>query len=168
MTTIRSTLRRTKSAASSDRRVVPLPSANRYSMVTFFPSIHPSLLSSCWNESTRTALPEAVRVSRKPMRTFPVCCAWAKETVSRKTVSGKQITILLNLIGFAPVLLVTRPQPLTAHGCHLISLFARASTSGGIVRPICFAVLRLITSSNFVGCSTGRSAGLAPLRILST
>ena len=48
--------------------------------------------------------------------------------------------------------------------CHyLISLFARASTSGGIVRPICFAVLRLITSSNFVGCSTGRSAGLAAL-----
>src|SRR5262249_47791328 len=51
---------------------------------------------------------------------------------------------------------------------HLISLFARASSSGGIVRPICFAVLRLITSSNFVGCSTGRSAGLAPFRILST
>src|SRR5262249_8889496 len=51
---------------------------------------------------------------------------------------------------------------------HLISLFARASTSGGIVRPICFAVFRLITSSNFVGCSTGRSAGLAPFRILST
>jgi hypothetical protein len=24
----------------------------------------------------------------------------------------------------------------------------------------------LMTSSNFVGCSTGRSAGLAPLRIL--
>src|SRR5262249_1071748 len=28
--------------------------------------------------------------------------------------------------------------------------------------------LRLIASSNFVGCSMGRSAGLAPLRILST
>ena len=55
------------------------------------------------------------------------------------------------------------------HYCvHLITLSARASTFGGIVRPICFAVFRLITSSNFVGCSTGRSAGLAPLRILST
>jgi hypothetical protein len=51
---------------------------------------------------------------------------------------------------------------------HLITLSARTSTFGGIVRPICFAVLRLITSSNFVGCSTGRSAGLAPFRILST
>jgi len=31
-----------------------------------------------------------------------------------------------------------------------------------------FAVLMLITRSSFVGCSTGRSAGLVPLRILST
>ena len=51
---------------------------------------------------------------------------------------------------------------------HLITLSALASTFGGIVRPICLAVFKLITNSNFVGCSTGRSAGLAPLRILST
>src|SRR5262249_51936943 len=51
---------------------------------------------------------------------------------------------------------------------HLITLSALASTLGVIVRPICFAVFRLMTNSNFVGCSTGRSAGFAPLRILST
>ena len=34
--------------------------------------------------------------------------------------------------------------------------------------PSAFAVFRLITSSNLVGCSTGRSAGFAPLKILST
>ena len=34
--------------------------------------------------------------------------------------------------------------------------------------PSGFAVFRLITSSNLVGCSTGRSPGLAPFRILST
>jgi Transcriptional regulatory protein, C terminal len=45
---------------------------------------------------------------------------------------------------------------------------ARASSDGGIVSPSAFAVLRLITSSNFVGCSMGRSPGLAPLRIRST
>src|SRR5262249_10416240 len=45
---------------------------------------------------------------------------------------------------------------------------ARANRSGGIVRPMCFAVCRLITNSNFAGCWTGRSAGLAPFRILST
>ena len=41
-------------------------------------------------------------------------------------------------------------------------------SSGGILRPSSFAVLRLMTNSNFVGCSTGRSPGLAPFRILST
>ena len=51
---------------------------------------------------------------------------------------------------------------------HLITLSTRYSTDSGIVRPICFAVLRLITSSNFIGRSTGRSAGFVPLRILST
>ena len=52
--------------------------------------------------------------------------------------------------------------------CYFMTLSARASTFGVIVRPICFAVFRLMTSSNFVGCSTGRSAGLVPFRILST
>jgi hypothetical protein len=47
--TIRSTLSRTNSAASSGKRS-GFCSANRYSMVMFFPSIHPSLLSSCRND----------------------------------------------------------------------------------------------------------------------
>ena len=51
---------------------------------------------------------------------------------------------------------------------HLITLSALTGTFGGTVRPICFAVFRLNTSSNFVGCSTGKSAGLVPLSILST
>src|SRR5262249_16978619 len=45
---------------------------------------------------------------------------------------------------------------------------ARISSDCGIVRPSAFAVLRLMTSSNFVGCSTGISPGWAPFRILST
>ena len=51
---------------------------------------------------------------------------------------------------------------------HLITVSARYSNDCGIVRPICFAVFRLITNSNLVGCSTGRSAGFVPFRILST
>jgi hypothetical protein len=39
---------------------------------------------------------------------------------------------------------------------------------GVIVSPRAFAAVRLMTSSNFVGCCTGSSAGLAPFRILST
>src|SRR5262249_47055228 len=49
-----------------------------------------------------------------------------------------------------------------------ITSSARSSSDGGIVSPRVFAVLRLMTSSNLVGCSTGRSAGLVPFRILST
>ena len=49
---------------------------------------------------------------------------------------------------------------------HRITLSALASTFGGIVSPICLAVLRLMTNSNFVGCSTGRSAGLRPFQNL--
>src|SRR5215510_2227736 len=48
---------------------------------------------------------------------------------------------------------------------HWMISSARTRTDGGIVRPSALAVLALITSSNLVGCSTGRSAGLAPLRI---
>jgi len=49
---------------------------------------------------------------------------------------------------------------------HSITSSARASMVGAISRPMAFAVLRLITISNFVGCSTGRSAGFAPRTIL--
>jgi hypothetical protein len=51
---------------------------------------------------------------------------------------------------------------------HRITSSAWNSSVGGMVSPIALAVLRLMISSNFVGCSTGRSAGLAPFRILST
>src|SRR5712671_1228078 len=51
---------------------------------------------------------------------------------------------------------------------HSITSSARCCKNHGTSSPSAFAVLRLMTSSNFVGCSTGRSAGLAPLKILST
>ena len=51
---------------------------------------------------------------------------------------------------------------------YWITSSARDKSDGEIVRPRALAVLRLITSSNLVGCSMGRSAGLAPFRILST
>src|SRR5262249_54934048 len=51
---------------------------------------------------------------------------------------------------------------------HSITSSASARSVGGISRLSPLAVLRLMTSSNFVGCSTGRSAGFAPLRIFAT
>src|SRR5262249_32152931 len=51
---------------------------------------------------------------------------------------------------------------------HSITSSARASSVGGISRPRALAVTRLMTRSNLVGCSTGRSPGFAPRSILST
>jgi hypothetical protein len=42
---------------------------------------------------------------------------------------------------------------------HLITVSARAKTLGGIVRPICLAVLRLINNSNFFDCSAAEFTG---------
>src|SRR5262245_25427048 len=57
------------------------------------------------------------------------------------------------------------PEGLAAYS---ITSSARASSEGGTVSPSALAVLRLITSSNFVGCSIGMSPGLVPFKILST
>src|SRR5690242_20311195 len=51
---------------------------------------------------------------------------------------------------------------------YSITRSAIARRFGGISIPNAFAVLRLINNWNFVGCSIGKSAGLAPLKILPT
>jgi hypothetical protein len=50
---------------------------------------------------------------------------------------------------------------------HLYSITSSAmeSSPGGTSMPSARAVLRLMTNSNLVDCSTGRSAGFAPLRM---
>src|SRR5262249_9628396 len=48
---------------------------------------------------------------------------------------------------------------------HSITSSASASSLSGIWRPSALAVLRLRTSSNVVGRTTGNSAGFAPLMI---
>ena len=77
------------------------------------------------------------------------------------------------MIFFLHVLFLCALAPLTRlvtihPSAQLITRSARDSTLGGIVKPICLSGLRLIGNSNFVGCSTGMSAGFAPFRILST
>src|SRR5262249_6308147 len=51
---------------------------------------------------------------------------------------------------------------------HSITLSARTTNVLGTSWPIAFAVLRLMTSWNLVGCSTGRSPGFAPRRSLAS
>src|SRR5262245_50660485 len=51
---------------------------------------------------------------------------------------------------------------------HSITSSARVSSVDGTDKPRALAVVRLMTRSNLIGCSTGTSAGFAPRRILST
>src|SRR5215469_11696219 len=51
---------------------------------------------------------------------------------------------------------------------HSITSSARTRIPVGNSMPIALATLRLITSSNFDACSTGRSAGLVPLSTRAT
>src|SRR5712671_17237 len=46
---------------------------------------------------------------------------------------------------------------------HSITSSARCCKNQGTSRPSALAVLRLMTSSNFEGCTTGKSAGFSPL-----
>src|SRR6266581_9418329 len=68
--------------------------------------------------------------------------------------------------GYTPSGALPLPHHSHAHP-YLITSSAWKRTVGGMVSPRARAVLRLMTSMNFIGCSTGRSAGFAPLRILS-
>src|SRR5262249_47235863 len=57
----------------------------------------------------------------------------------------------------------TEQRDKLAAGAHSITSSARSTTEVGRSRPSAAAVFRLTISSNRVGCSTGRSAGFAPL-----
>ena len=63
-----------------------------------------------------------------------------------------------------PANIAKLPELLTLGRRHSITLSARANNASGTVTPIALAVLRLITKSNLVGCSTGMSAILLPLK----
>ena len=69
---------------------------------------------------------------------------------------------------FGKALASCEPASGLPHNAYWITSSAKRSTDGGTVILSALAVLRLMTSSNVVSCSTGRSAGLAPLQILST
>src|SRR5262249_15962762 len=47
-----------------------------------------------------------------------------------------------------------RDESAASH-CHSISSSARSKNDSGIFRPRAFAVVRLMTRSNLVGCTTG-------------
>ena len=65
----------------------------------------------------------------------------------------------------------TRTIPIVFAGVNdpvASGIVPRLNQPGGSVRSSALAVERLITNSNLVGCRTGKSAGVAPLRIRPT
>jgi len=89
--------------------------------------------------------------------------------VDRVPLLRRQIEMLDDLdcpAGVCRALL--RIEPRVGRDCHRMTSSAWTRTDSGIVSPSVLAVLRLITSLNWVGCSMGRFSGLAPLRISST
>jgi hypothetical protein len=56
------------------------------------------------------------------------------------------------------------PDALRPMATHSITSSAMVRSDGGTVRPSMRALWWLMTSSNLVDCTTGRSAGFAPLR----
>ncbi len=73
--------------------------------------------------------------------------------IGRRLEIGQIRTLPLGAFGVNPI------------GRYWITSSARSNSSFGIVSPSAFAVLRLMTSSNLVGCSIARSLGLALLRL---
>jgi|SoiMetStandDraft_2_1073263.scaffolds.fasta_scaffold561479_1 hypothetical protein len=121
----------------------------------------PPITMGIVRKARRIGTARANSVAGSPVDRYPIrgiffgCCAWAgKLRAKSKAPSASPISFMLPVLSC--LMLVYR-----------ITLSALASTFGEIVSPKALAVLRLITNSNFMGCSTGSSAGLAPLRILS-
>ena len=167
--TMTSTLSRTSSAANARWRYCP-----------FLPNI--AIRSRCFSRQRDRDLAALAAMPRreprfgelpdpytKPIRgIFAGCWAsagWAVVSKSRSPVARTKIFLTH---GFGSCYSFSTTDHSTIGYSHLITLSALASTFGGIVRPSCFAVLRLMMNSNFVGCSMGSSLTLVPFKILST
>src|SRR5262249_3558581 len=105
--TIQSTLRRTSSAASPGRRS-GFPSADRYSMAMFLPSMKPSSRSPWRKASSRDDKEECAAVERKPIRgSFSCHCASANELAVSRIVVSSQVRIVLVICCCSYFLLTT-------------------------------------------------------------
>src|ERR1700682_4860683 len=91
-------------------------------------------------------------------RSPPVACRfWRRKNVFTQSGAIAVLGAFLNDVRFTPT------NGLSWSKRHLPK--ARASTVPGTARPSALAVLRSMTRSNLVGCSTG-SAGFAPRKNL--
>ena len=102
-------------------------------------------------------------------RTLPVSCGPQPPRPGTSTKPALWAVSSTGMFGQGGGIARLDPMPLLFHTpAYRITSSAWKRSVGGIVRPSAWAVLRLMTSSNFIGRSTGRSPGLAPFRMRST
>ena len=145
--TITATSRRTSSAAIVGSRSYS-PSAQRKSIATFWPSTNSIAFRPSRNAATRWAHGAGEALLDEPNDRHRRWLLCARRERPRRCRAAEQRDEL------APY--------------HSITSSASASNVGGTSSPRECAVLRLITNSNLVGCTTGSSAGFAPLRTRPT
>jgi hypothetical protein len=102
------------------------------------------------------------------------CETWCRANYcSVGGVSGRNAVDLVNRLraragGGAVHSIKTGCEQMQQTTSYSITSSARARKDSGILSPRASAVVRLTANSNLVGCSTGRSPGFAPRKILST
>jgi hypothetical protein len=139
-------------AAIKSRRLMCLPSGRPLHPITFF--------ERCASQQNWLPIIRFGSFSIEPPASSPVMSAVAPITTE---FCAPQRTAVSARTGREQV-----QQRSAVRQSHSITSSASASSWSGTASPMAFAAWRLITSSNLVGCSTGNSAGCAPLRIIST
>src|SRR5262249_1239611 len=122
-----------------------------------WPCIRPAIV-----DRDDAALDPSERTQSLDKRSRP----WSPErSVRTHKPNGRQLRCLLRARHTRPSGCRAAEQRDELAALHSITSSALASSVAGTLRPSILPVSALMTSSNLDGCTTGKSAGFAPLRM---
>ena len=130
-------------------------------------SLNPSKLGQLLPERLQEdrATGSSAWIQETDAKDFPWLLRLAAEKQSAKSTALSVRTVIFDFDSwfhsYIFCILGLEPRPQFNRIQFTITRSARINTFGGIVSPICLAALRLTMNSNLMGCSTGRSPGLA-------
>src|SRR5262245_5215120 len=122
----------------------------------------PSVASKLQHGGNKNPRPKGSQKHKRSVKHHPPGCIDSRDTTRGRCAQG-----LRALIGHAAAPTAKQRDELAPSHYSLTSS-AVASSVGGKSSPSSLAVWWLITSSNLVDCMTGKSMGLAPLRMRPT